>query len=575
MFKICKLRLWNQDAVKEYNLGTITYIYGSNSVGKTLFAECIDFILGTTEDDILKKDGMENITAIEAFIANNKLNLWVKRDSNARFYYKLAKSDKYSLVSRESYVEEISKIIFPKIEDNDQLKVYQNVFEESPTFRAFTFLNFITESHQGDLEQIFTKGDEIKNIIRIRKIMLFFFYYKNIEVISKKQEELDQNQREFNILSKKQTQYQYLFNKIRIGFQKLNLDFTGNNDTDRKTLYEFKKNFNRPQPKVSGDLIYLSRASFSLSEELKQYNFLLRQSKKAKNRKNNDEALLKLLETLSIENPKNSKYLKSIQKEIKSIQDDKALLSLANYNSAIKQIIEEKKKIDVRIKTIESQTNELDYDDATKQILILEQLLSDFIDFTDSDKLTELEEKNKQLKKEIRDLREHLDKENINKFNENLLEMYFDPEVEREVKYVREDKMADGFSFSFNPLEQQLMVKKNDKVDPNQEAVQISFIPGSLARRTHIQILVYLLMLKYVTNNFLNMRVLPLLVIDSADQAFKKSNFKYIYPEIIKYAKQAGIQLIFISKEFPDNGNDYPENKYIDITKGFNPFHSK
>ena len=71
------------------------------------------------------------------------------------------------------------------------------------------------------------------------------------------------------------------------------------------------------------------------------------------------------------------------------------------------------------------------------------------------------------------------------------------------------------------------------------------------------------------------MRVLPLLVIDSADQAFKKSNFKYIYPEIIKYAKQAGIQLIFISKEFPDNGNDYPENKYIDITKGFNPFHSK
>ena len=105
MFKICKLRLWNQDAVKEYNLGTITYIYGSNSVGKTLFAECIDFILGTTEDDILKKDGMENITAIEAFIANNNLNLWVKRDSNARFYYKLAKSDKYSLVSRESYVE--------------------------------------------------------------------------------------------------------------------------------------------------------------------------------------------------------------------------------------------------------------------------------------------------------------------------------------------------------------------------------------------------------------------------------------------------------------------------------------
>ena len=352
--------------------------------------------------------------------------------------------------------------------------------------------------------------------------------------------------------------------------QNLNLEFTGNIDLDKKTLLAYKNDFNRKQPKNSGDLIYLSRASFSLAEELKQYDFLLQQSKKAKSRKNNDEALLKLLEALIIENPKNSKYLKSVQAEIKSIQKEKAILSLANYDIAIQKIQKEKRKIDSQIKTIKSSTHDLDFDKANQQILILEQILADFVDFTDSNRVLELEEKNKQIKKEIRDLQEHFDRESLDKFNQILLNMYFDEEVEKNVNYVKEDREADGFAFSFNPLRQRLTVKRNDKVDPNQEKVQISFIPGSLARRTHMQILVYLLMLKYVIDNFESMRVLPLLVIDSADQAFQMHNFKFIYPEITKYAQEAGIQLIFISKEIPNNVH---EN--ISIKEGFNPFHDK
>ena len=554
MFRIRKLQLWDEDQIKEYKLSDITYIYGPNSVGKTLFAECIDFILGTTDKDLPNKDGMENITAVGACVSNKNLKLYIKRDTNSKIYYKRAEGDTYNLVSRESYIEEISKIILPQVGDNKQLKVYQNVFEESPTFRAFTFLNFISESHQGDLGQIFTKGDEIKNAIRIRKIMTFFFNYKNIEEISKKQEELNQNQKEYDLLSKKQAQYQYLLNKIKIGFQNLNLEFTGNIDLDKNTLQAYKNNFNRKRPKNSGDLIYLSRASFSLAEELKQYDFLLQQSKKAKSRKNNDEALLKLLEALIIENPKSSKYLKSVQDEIKSIQ----------------KIQKEKREIDSQIKAIKSSTRDLDFDKANQQILILEQILADFVDFTDSNRVAELEEKNKQIKKEIRDLQEHFDRESLDKFNQILLNMYFDEKVEKNVNYVKEDREADGFAFSFNPLRQRLTVKRNDKVDPNQEKVQISFIPGSLARRTHMQILVYLLMLKYVIDNFESMRVLPLLVIDSADQAFQMHNFKFIYPEITKYAQEAGIQLIFISKEIPNNVH---EN--ISIKKGFNPFHDK
>lgn len=572
MFKISKLQLWNKNNIQEYKLNDITYVYGTNSVGKTLFAKCIDYVLGTTdqENELAEEDGMDHVTALGACVVNEKVQLWLKRDINSGFYYKYTETDAYNLVSRENYIEEISKVILPRIDDNKQLKVYQSVFEETPTFRAFTFLNFISESRQGDLKQIFTKGNEIKNQVRIKKIMTFFFNYKNVEAISEKEEQLNINQKEYNMLSKKQAEYQYLLSKIKIGFQNLGLKFTGKSDIDKKTLKDFKHDFNRKKPKNSGDLIYLSKASFSLAEEIKQYNFLSQQSKRAKNRKKNDEALLKLLEELMIDNSENSKYLKPLRTSINKIRNDKAILSLTNYDVAIQEIQKEKEKIDSQIAEIKSQASELDYDNAKQQVLILDQALSDFIDFTDSDRIMKLEEENKQIKREIRDLQEQFDDEAVKKFNHELLNMYFDEQVVKNIKYVADDKKSDGFSISFNPLRQKLSVKKYDNVDQdqNQKKVQISFIPGSLARRTHMQILVYLLMLKYVINEFPSMRVLPLLVIDSADQAFKKENFKFIYPEIVNCAEDIGIQLIFISKEKPENTNDY-----IDIGKGFNPFY--
>ena len=115
------------------------------------------------------------------------------------------------------------------------------------------------EESQARLEKISQEANKL-NIVgkiiehetaRISKLESLFDEFeiccdpKNIEEISKKQEELNQNQKEYDLLSKKQAQYQYLLNKIKIGFQNLNLEFTGNIDLDKNTLQAYKNDFNR------------------------------------------------------------------------------------------------------------------------------------------------------------------------------------------------------------------------------------------------------------------------------------------------------------------------------------------
>ena len=67
--------------------------------------------------------------------------------------------------------------------DVKAIQVYKKVFEENPSFRSFTFFNFVDEIGQGDLGSIFTRGKDVRHIVRIRKIMDFFFNYENAERI--------------------------------------------------------------------------------------------------------------------------------------------------------------------------------------------------------------------------------------------------------------------------------------------------------------------------------------------------------------------------------------------------------
>ena len=141
--------------------------------------------------------------------------------------------------------------------------------------------------------------------------------------------------------------------------------------------------------------------------------------------------------------------------------------------------------------------------------------------------------------------------------------MYINSEATN-VSYLIEDRREIKFNLKFNPYTQNLSAEHDEK------GIMLTYIPGSMARHTHFQILVYLCMLEYLNKNFSDFIYLPLLIVDSADQATNKDSFEEIYPTIINFANSIGIQTIFMSKTKYDCVND---KDIIDISEGLNPFH--
>jgi hypothetical protein len=166
------------------------------------------------------------------------------------------------------------------------------------------------------------------------------------------------------------------------------------------------------------------------------------------------------------------------------------------------------------------------------------------------------------LKKEIKELKSSFNQKKINDFNKRLTEVYLGSGLE--IQHLQDDIHEEGFALEFDPFRLCLSAKhkKGDNI--------VNFMPGSMARQTHIQMLVYLTMFEYLNNNFKGFIYMPLLVIDSANQPMGVDSFEKVYPVLIKMAEEVGIQTIFMSK---DRISGIKDDDFIDISEGLNRFH--
>ena len=180
MFKLESIIFNHGNESQSYKFSQHAFVYGKNTVGKTALTVVIDYILGGSVS--LSYDGLDNIDSIEAYITNEQTELWIKRDCSDGYFYKRTLESEYSEVSLEVYKENLCLLMTQGSGDH-YMDVYKRVFDEKPTYRSFTFLNFIEEKGLGDLSIVFTRGKEIRHQIRIRNIMTFFFNYENIEQI--------------------------------------------------------------------------------------------------------------------------------------------------------------------------------------------------------------------------------------------------------------------------------------------------------------------------------------------------------------------------------------------------------
>lgn len=561
MFKIEFISFINGSDFQTYRFSSHAFVYGPNTVGKTALTKAIDFVLGSS--DGLTYQGLDNIEGIEAHLTNGFTNLWIKRTVDGNYYYKRTSESQYSEVSSEIYKDNICLIITQRA-NTRFADVYSKVFDEKPTFRSFTFLNYIEEKGLGDLSVVFTKAKELKHQIRIRNIMDFFFNYENIEQIYEKKIQLESAEKELSEISKDYQEYSRSLFQAKKLFKELQLEYTGDFTKDNETFLRFKDSYTRTAKSKSRDLVYLSKASFSLAEEIKLYTFMKNQSTNMIDRKDRISRLLSIITSIVDAHPEYTDYTQAIASIVKEIENEKVILSLTDYTKAIKDIEQEKQKLDLQIESLRSHATELTYEVAMKKVGLLEHIFTILGREVNTDRLHELEITTTQLKREIKNLKSAFDQSKISKFNNRLTELYLSSRLS--IKHLREDLQDTEFSLEFDPFRLYLFAS-------HKEQGQIThFMPGSMARQTHLQILTYLCMFEYLKDKFPDFIYLPILIIDSANQPMGIEIFKEVYPTITKLADSIGVQTIFMSK---DRLKDIPEDDFIDISAGLNKFHKK
>ena len=562
MFRIRSITLYKGTDRKEYLFTANAYVYGHNNVGKTALTKVIDYALGSRE--CLSHAGLDNIDAVGAYLVNDKTELWVKRTVIGEYYYKRTRASEYTLISPVTYKEYISELI-TDTPDDKAVKVYQRVFDENPTYRSFTFLNFVDEIGQGDLGTIFTRGKEIRHLVRIRNIMDFFFNYENIEKLYEKRTELDAIESELRLYNDKMNQYTHSVGRVHSLFTSLGLSYSDDMRENYRVFESFRDDFSRETARPNDDLVYLTKASLSLAEELKLYTYLKNQSQEAGKRKARTERLLSMLHSIIAENDEYEDDVSAITRAIEEIKQDRLILSLADYDASLVKIEAQKKAIDARIAMLKSQAAELNYDKTLKLIALLEdhfRIINSTVDISSGPQLAE---QAKALRKEIKEIKNNYSQKGIKDFNNRLTQLYLENDVTG-VPYLNDDRNEEQFSLAFDPFSQVLVAKHEEG------GVVVSYTPGSMARHNHLQMLVYLCMHEYLHERFTNFIYLPILIIDSADQPMEERSFEEIYPSLIETAKKIGIQTIFISKVRPGTVKD---EDLIDITEGLNPFHQQ
>ena len=281
MFKIDTITLIHKNEKSiPYKFTQNTFVYGQNSLGKTGLTKVINFILGCHDQNPLMYDGLDNIDEVEALLSNNNTKLWIKRSIFNNYQIKITEDSEYISVTDEQYIEYISNILYENIKI-EYLDIYKKIFQEKLSYRSLSFLNFIDEKGLGNLSKIFTRAQELKYQIKINKIMKFFFNYSNIEKLYNKEKALEEWELKDRQLNSIREEYKQSLKVIKALFNDLQLVYDENMEKNIERFNKFKKDFSRESKSSNNnnpDIAYATRASLSLSEEIKLYNFLKNQS---------------------------------------------------------------------------------------------------------------------------------------------------------------------------------------------------------------------------------------------------------------------------------------------------------
>lgn len=554
----------------------INYFKGKNNSGKTVFYNFIDYMLGDSQD-ISKKTWFKNSLdySILEFEYNN-ISYLVKRTLDKEInFFKYKEDPTWGVeIGLGEYKEKINSIFGYNIRALNDLREFT---DENLTYRSFTIFNFLDEKSLGNINDFFSKSTDIKYSTKLPSILNYIFN-QHLKEIADLKDQLNKSIKEANQIEKSITRFDFIKDKINFNLARLNVpvNYTGKNkdiilnelDTIKK-LEESKRKKNKEK-----SITELESVFNNLSEQLKDYQSSVDDSKQFEKENTNRKILLKTLYDL-ISNNENYNYL--VNPLIKMLNDLDKRISFNKHiitNHTINDIRKQKEEIRKEIHEHDLRFTTYTISEKSKFIAVVEEYLGIDVNF-DAKRLENLKKKIKTIKEEIRTLQNSNNEEKIKSLSNFITKLYKSAAESSDI--IKSDENLEGFYIQYykkgNSLQPMILNQNKNSSDQELEKYYI----GSMARHTLIQFCGYLGFL-YLLTREQRYPLVPILVVDHLSKPFDQSNKKAI-GKILKtfyqHISKEELQIFLFDDEEHKNlliDPDHSEDLVSSNKRGFNPF---
>lgn len=560
MFRISSLKLISEenetDTIFDTNKQHILY-YAGSSKGKTVFLKVVNYLLAGSES-IKLVDGIKNVQYVKISIIFDDITLYVIRNISKENDIKYSLDNKnFNTINLKEYKVLLSKYL-SKNNEIKTIEQYKIIIGQSPSIRSFSFLNYIDENNIGDPKNIF-HASNYGYSTKIRDIMNFLFNDNSLD-IANKQLELKELKNEKNKSESYEIAYKQYMARIHEAFSKLKIDYKQTNSIDdlSKIYNEYKTKNSFKIKKENSILDQLLQKKYELEEELKNINILKQLIDNGKNKYNHNILLLELLKNITPDNKSYIKYHNLLINEIEKNQSNLFIFNSSNLSKQETDIKQAQKEIQIQIRHYKNTISTTTYEEYLDTIGIINTCLKNLYEINSKIKLFSSENL-KKLEKDIQNLKKDFNDNSVTYLNDELNSFY--KNNLKEIDFIKDDIKDSDLTFSFDPNKISIHSTKKDNSD---------FFSGSKARATVLQVILMLLVHKYIQQTFPDLPVMPILMFDTIDQPFDNSNnFNIFYNEFIKYADQINVQTIITTKT---SLNDIPANVEILELEKFNKF---
>lgn len=573
MIMINKIILYNSNNdTKEYYFKKNTLIIGTNSSGKTNFFKLIDYMLGSSDEDLLSTESIEKINFAEMEIIKDGVSYYFKRSLNKKLdcFYKY--DAKYTQCNLDAYKQEINQLLSNNKNYNE---IYSTVFNEDISYRAFSFINEIEANNKSISISLFSTSQ--KHIYRNRVIMNFLFNYDNIKNIANKIKEKEKLENKYEEKETEKRFIEFIKTELKEKYDTLSIKY--DNDElkdllDEKIINKIDNYYNNSSEYNFDDYTYYLAKLNTIDNQLKEYEFINQQLKFMNDKHQNSINLLENFNGI-VKNSSYKEYTEDILTEIEKFKDKIAINNLLDIKKIIKQLHKQRKEVINIINIINAPFKNNNFIDTINNIELAKKYIKILKNYKQSDNYNTKKEINK-LKKQIKELELLFDDKLLNEFNSDLTETYIN--LSQDITCIREDKQRNNLMLEFEHLNNKLMfVEKYANNSTENNFVDKLYDPGSDGRYIIIRVITHLCMFKFLNKHFDGLPVFPILLIDGLDHAIDQSINSFIQ-DFTKIAADNNIQTIsFCKDEHNMNINDNIEiiNFNKEPSGGFNPWISK